>query len=111
MLTVSTRPGRVVLASSPQAAAALAGSGPKLVADRGFKDALAAADVPAKVTGLAYADVQELLPLVQAAAAALGKPLSPDTASSLGRVRTAIAFGTTGPSAAGSDLWLQLGGG
>jgi hypothetical protein len=111
MLTVSTRPGRVVLASSPQAAAALGGSGPKLVSDRGFKDALAAADVPAKVTGLAYADVQELLPLVQAAAAALGKPLSQDTASSLGRIRTAVAFGTAGPTAAGSDLWLQLGGG
>lgn len=111
MLTVSTRPGRVVLASSPQAAAALGGSGPKLVSDRGFKDALAAADVPAKVTGLAYADAQELLPLVQAVAAALGKPLSQDTASSLGSIRTAVAFGTAGPTAAGSDLWLQLGGG
>jgi Protein of unknown function (DUF3352) len=111
MLTVSTRPGRVVLASSPQAAAALAGSGSKLVSDRGFKDALAAADAPAKVTGLAYANVQELLPLVQAAAAALGKPLSQETAASLGRIRTAVAFGTAGPSAAGSDLWLQLGGG
>jgi hypothetical protein len=107
MLTVSTRPGRVVLASSPQAAAALGRSGPKLVSDRGFKDALAAADVPAKVTGLAYADVQELLPLVQAAAAALGKPLSQDTAASLGRLDTAVAFGTPGSA----DLWLQVRGG
>ena len=68
-LTVSTRPGRVVLATSPRAAAELAGSGPKLVDDQSFKDALSAAQVPARVTGLAYADVRELLPLLQAAAA------------------------------------------
>jgi hypothetical protein len=110
MLTVSTRPGRVVLATSPQAAASLAGSGPKLVSDRGFKDALDAADVPDKVTGLAYADVPQLLPLVQAAAAALGSPLAPDTVTTFGRFRTVVAFGTADASTAGFALRLQLGG-
>ena len=40
--------------------------------DQPFKDAFAAADVPAKVTWLAYADIQRLAPILQALAALTG---------------------------------------
>jgi len=106
--SVSTRPGRVVLATSPQAAAELASSGPKLVDDEGFKDALANADVPDEVTGLVYADVEALLPLVQLLAAAVGKPLSPDTTTSLQRISTLVAYGTADSDTARFETRLQL---
>ena len=109
-LSVTTRPGRVVLATSPQAAAELASAGPKLVDDQAFKDALANADVPDQVTGLVYADIEALLPLVQAVAAAVGKPLSPDTTTSLQRVRTLVAYGTADSKSARFETRLQLGG-
>jgi hypothetical protein len=109
-LSVTTRPGRVILATSPQAAAGLGASGPKLVDDQRFKDALANADVPDQVTGLVYADVGELLPLIEAAAAAFGKPFSRDTETNLQRLRTLVAYGTADSSAARFEAWLQLGG-
>jgi hypothetical protein len=108
-LTVTTRPGRVVLASSPQAAAALAAKGPKLVDDQAFKDARSNADVPDKVTALAYADVPELLPLVQVAAAALGSPLPADKLANLQRLRTVVAYGATDGTAVTFDVRVGLG--
>jgi hypothetical protein len=110
-LSVTTRPDRVVLATSPQATAALSAQGPKLVDDQAFKDARSKADVPTKVTAFAYADVPELLPLVQVAAAAFGSPLSSETAASLQRLRTVIAYGTADASTATFDLRVGLGGG
>ena len=49
------------------------GSGPSLVDDKQFKDALAAADVPNDVTWLAYADMPRLAPLIQAFSALSGQ--------------------------------------
>lgn len=49
------------------------GSGPSLVDDKQFKDALAAADVPNDVTWLAYGDMPRLAPLIQAFSALTGK--------------------------------------
>ena len=108
-LSVTTRGGRVVLATSPQAAAELAASGPKLVDDERFKDAVAAADVPDQVTGLLYADVGELLPLVQAAAAAFGSPLSAEATTTLERLRTIVAYGAADAATSRLDIRLELG--
>jgi Protein of unknown function (DUF3352) len=108
-LSISTRPGRVVLATSPQAAAALAASGPKLVDDQAFKDARANADVPGKVTAFAYADVPELLPLVQVAAAALGTPLPADKLANLQRLRTVVAYGANDGTAVTFSVRVGVG--
>jgi hypothetical protein len=108
-LSVTTRPGRVVLATSPQAAAALGARGPKLVDDQAFKEARSNADVPGKVTALAYANVPELLPLVQVAAAALGSPLPADKLADLQRVRTVVAYGATDATAVTFDTRVGLG--
>jgi Protein of unknown function (DUF3352) len=109
MLSVTTRPGRVVLATSQQAAAALRPGGPKLVDERAFKDARSSADVPRKVTAFAYADVPELLPLVQVAAAALGSPLPADKLANLEQVRTVVAYGATDGTAVMYDARVGLG--
>jgi Protein of unknown function (DUF3352) len=108
-LSVTTRPGRVVLATSPQAAAALGPGGPKLVDDQAFKDARSNADVPSKVTAFAYADIPELLPLVQVAAAALGSPLPADKLANLQRLRTVVAYGATDGTAVTFDVRVGLG--
>lgn len=108
-LSVTTRPGRVVLATSQQAAAALGAGGPKLVDDKAFKEARSSADVPGKVTAFAYADVPELLPLVQVAAAALGSPLPADKLASLERLRTVVAYGATDGTAVTFDTRVGLG--
>jgi hypothetical protein len=51
------------------------------------------------VTAFAYADVPELLPFVQVAAAASGSPLPADKLGNLQRVRTVVADGATDGSA------------
>ena len=67
-----------------------------LVDDQPFKDALAAADVPAKVTWLAYADIQRLAPILQALASLTGKAQTkPSTTLKLEKFGTLVAFGAT----------------
>jgi hypothetical protein len=64
-----TRKGAKVLVTNATGSS----SGPSLVDDKQFKDALAAADVPNDVTWLAYADMPRLAPLIQAFSALAGK--------------------------------------
>ena len=85
-LRVARYGSRVVLTNSPAGAATSGGS---LVDDQPYKDALTAAGAPDRVTFLAYADVQRLLPFLQL--------LKVDT-KRLDRIGTAVAFGT--PSSA-----------
>jgi hypothetical protein len=73
---------RVVLTNAAASAPAPGGA---LVNDQPFKDALAAADVPERVTWLAYADTPRLKPLLQL--------LNAD-AQGLDRLGQVIAFGT-----------------
>jgi hypothetical protein len=74
------------------------GSG-SLVDDQPFKDALAAADAPAKVTWLAYADIQRLAPILQALASLTGKgQTKPSTMPKLEKFGTLVAFGTSAGS-------------
>jgi hypothetical protein len=73
---------RVVLTNAP---ASLHTGGGALVDDQPFKDALAAADVPQRVTWLAYADTQRLKPLLQL--------LNVDS-QALDKLGQVIAFGT-----------------
>jgi hypothetical protein len=69
------------------------GSG-SLTDDQSFKDALAAADVPAKVTWLAYADIQRLAPILQALASLSGNgQVKPATTANLDKFKTLVAFG------------------
>src|SRR5207247_5889779 len=64
-LHVERRGTKVLLTNAPPGFNAGSAS---LVDDQPFKDALAAADVPAEVTWLAYADLQRLAPILQALA-------------------------------------------
>jgi hypothetical protein len=85
------------------AAAGARPSGAALVDDQPFKDALAAADVPAEVTWLAYADVQRLLPIVQAIAALTGGGNGQaKTSPTLAKLGTVVAYG------AGSRIALRV---
>jgi Protein of unknown function (DUF3352) len=88
---VLTRGNRVFLTDGM---APPSSTGALLVDDQGFKDALAAADVPAEVSWLAYADLQRLTPLVQALSQLLGRtPPSATETQSLERLDTLVAFG------------------
>jgi hypothetical protein len=69
------------------------GSG-SLVEDQPFKDALAAADAPAEVTWLAYADIQRLAPILQALASLTGKGRTkPSATLKLEKFGTLVTFG------------------
>jgi len=84
-------------------------TGGRLVDDEPFKAALAAADVPGEVTWLAYADVQRLIPLVQALSPLLGRP--PPRASeleNLDRLGTLVAFGARSGSTSRLELRLTI---
>jgi hypothetical protein len=83
------------------------GSGPSLVDDNGFKDAVAAADVPNDVTWLAYADMPRLAPLIQAFSALAGKGQQKADKSNLrlDKLGTVVAYSTGGGS--GSRLVVR----
>ena len=91
-LTAQVSGGKLVIADSPSAVAALRG-GSKLVDDAAFKDALAKAGVPAQRSFLAYADVAQLAPFIPVAVQAVtGKAPDPKLAATLAHVGTVIAW-------------------
>ncbi|MGZ8794951.1 MAG: hypothetical protein ACXW0F_09950 [Gaiellaceae bacterium] len=86
------RHGNYVLLTNAAAGTSL-GSG-SLLEDQPVKDAFAAADVPAEVTWLAYADIQRLAPILQALASLTGQSQSkPSTSLKLEKFGTLVAFG------------------
>jgi hypothetical protein len=86
------RHGNTVLLTNA-AAGVSPGSG-SLLEDQPVKEAFAAADVPAEVTWLAYADIQRLAPILQALAALTGLGQSkPSVTPKLEKFETLVAFG------------------
>jgi hypothetical protein len=99
------RHGNYVLLTNA-AAGASPGSG-SLVDDQPFKDALAAADVPAEVTWLAYADIQRLAPILQALASLTGNGQSkPSPTVKLEKFGTLVAFGARSGSTSRVEVRL-----
>jgi hypothetical protein len=84
------------------------GSG-SLTDDQAFKDAVAAADVPAKVTWLAYADIQRLAPILQALASLTAKGRAkPATTDKLDKFQTLVAFGARSGSTSSVEARLTF---
>ena len=84
--------------------------------DQPVKDAFAAADVPAKVTWLAYADIQRLAPILQALAALTGNGQSKPSAGAEARevrdarrFRRSVRLDEQGRSAAHDPVVRRLG--
>jgi hypothetical protein len=105
-LRVERRGNKVVLTNASPGFDPGSGS---LVDDQPFKDALAAADVPAKVTWLAYADIQRLTPILQALASLTGTAQNKLSAiQKLEKFGTLVAFGTTGGSNSSLEARLTI---
>jgi hypothetical protein len=104
-LNVFSRGTRVFLTN---AAAAPPTPGSGLVDDQPFKDALAAADAPADVTWLAYADLHRLLPLIQALSQLQGgtAPGQQET-QRLEHLGTLVAYGARSGSTSRIELRLE----
>ena len=101
------RHGQVVLLTNA-AAPTSPGSG-SLTDDQPFKDALAAADVPAEVTWLAYADIPRLAPILQALASLTGNgQAKPSTTGKLDKFQTLVAFGARSGSTSSVEAKLTL---
>jgi hypothetical protein len=99
------RRGKYVLLTNA-AAGASPGSG-SLMEDQPVKDAFAAADVPAEVTWLAYADIQRLAPILEALAALTGNGQStPSAAPKLEKLGTLVAFGARSGSTSRVEVRL-----
>jgi hypothetical protein len=82
------------------------GSG-SLMEDQSVKDAFAAADVPAKVTWLAYADIQRLAPILQALASLTGTgQAKPSGAPKLDKLGTLVVFGARSGSTSRVEVRL-----
>jgi hypothetical protein len=104
-LNVFRRGSRVFLTNG---AAAPTASGPRLVDDQPFKDALAAADAPSDVTWLAYADLHRLLPLVQVLAQLRGGTApAPQETQRLEHLGTLVAFMARSGSTSRLELRLE----
>jgi hypothetical protein len=91
LLRVARYGSRVALTNAPRSGSTNGGA---LVDDQPFKDALAAAGAPDRVTFLAYADVQRLKPLLDTLTQLLSPGSSPAQLSRLDRIDTVVAFGT-----------------
>ena len=100
---VLTRGNRVFLTDGM---APPSSTGALLVDDQGFKDASAAADVPAEVSWLAYADLRRLTPLVQALSQLGRAPPSATETQRLERLGTLVAFGARSSSTSRIELRL-----
>jgi uncharacterized protein DUF3352 len=87
-LIVRRQGDRVYAADSAQAISDLRGTGPKLVHDAAFTDAVKAAGGGQP---LLYANVPQLLPFVQALGPALGAQVPKELVDSLGRLGTVVA--------------------
>jgi len=105
-LHVERRGNKVLLTNAPP------GFNPgsaSLVDDQPFKDALAAADAPAKVTWLAYADIQRLAPILQALASLTGTgQTKPSTMLKLEKFGTLVAFGSNSGSTSSLEARLTI---
>ncbi len=99
--------GKVVLLTN--AAPGVSPGTGSITDDQPFKDALAAADVPAEVTWLAYADIQRLAPILQALASLTGNgQAKPDTTAKLYKFQTLVAFGARSGSTSRLEARLTL---
>src|SRR5262249_45369379 len=69
--------------------------GPRLADSQAYKDAVKAAGVPDETTGIVYADVPKLVPVIDklARSGKNGKPLSPEAKRNLEALSTAILYG------------------
>jgi len=105
-LHVERRGKKVLLTNAPPGFSPGSAS---LVDDQPFKDALAAADAPAKVTWLAYADIQRLAPILQALASLTGKGQTKlSTTPKLEKFGTLVAFGTTGSGSSSFEARVTI---
>jgi len=101
--------GKVVISDGPAAASALR-SGPKLVDDATYKDAISAASAPAKTTFIAYADASELAPIVQLLASTLGGGkggADQSLGANLEHAGTVVAWGSKDGGNSALHVWLQ----
>ena len=89
-LIVRREGDRVFVADSGSAIDDLTGSGPKLVDDPPFKDAVKAAGGG---TPIVYADVPQLLPFLQSFVQLLGAGVPQSLVDDLGHVGTVVAVG------------------
>lgn len=106
-LTAQLSDGKLVVADSPSALTALR-SGPKLVDDAAYKDALAKAGVASRTSFLAYADVTQLAPFVPPLVQAVtGKAPDFALADNLSHVGTVLAWATRDGGEIRLHLWLQ----
>jgi hypothetical protein len=106
-LTAQISDGKLVIADSPTAVAALR-TGPKLVDDAAFKDTLSKAGVPADTSFLAYADVPQVAPFVPPLVQAVtGKAPDPALADNLAHVTTIVAWGTRDGALVHLHLWVK----
>jgi hypothetical protein len=105
-LHVERRGNKVLLTNAPPG---FSPANASLVDDQPFKDALAAADVPAEVTWLAYADIQRLAPILQALGSLTGKgQTKPSTTLKLERFGTLVAFGAKNSGSTSLEARLTI---
>jgi hypothetical protein len=105
-LTAQLAGSRLVISDSATAAAGLRG-GAKLVDEAAFKNALRTAGAPARTSALVYANVAQLAPFLQLAAAGNGQPVDPALGDTLGHVGALVAWATRSGSVSHFQLWAQ----
>lgn len=86
--------GEVVVSDSANAVAELNGSVGKLSDDSGFKDAKSGAGLPDDNGGFVYADIKDLLPLIDGFAQLASQPVPAQVDGNLKPLDTALIYGS-----------------
>lgn len=87
--------GTLIASTSQQAIADFQGGGPKLADDGTFKDATAAASMPAETDGFVYVNLEKSLPLVEGLAGLMGAKLPAGLQNDLAPLQTVTAYAVT----------------
>ena len=92
--------GKLVITNSEDSIRGLAGNGERLADSQAWKDATSAADMPDQVAGILYADVHNLIPLLEklqasssTSSGSTSKPMSAEAKRNLAALGTVLLYG------------------
>ncbi|MGZ4355068.1 MAG: DUF3352 domain-containing protein [Gaiellaceae bacterium] len=100
--------GTLVASTSQQAIADFQGGGPKLADDGAFKEATAAASMPAETNGFVYVNLKDALPLVEGLAGLMGAKLPAGLQDNLAPLRSVTGYATRSGDETSFTVFVEI---
>jgi hypothetical protein len=100
--------GKLLVTNQQQAFQDLTSGGSKLSGDATYKEALAAAAMPAATNGFLYVNLKDSVPLIETLAGLGGSQIPADVGANLRPLRTAVAWATAGDNEGSLSVFLEI---